>query len=293
MLQYLHSKHILIMQKRNTLFAHLLCLSLSALTLTFASCGIGNGTPKGLAEEACDCWQEMKTLENNTAQARKADECFGTTQRALSELREMGVAKGWTDEQVRQAEREFDSVYDACSKRKGDSGSSSTETSSVTEQPYTTGAKSEYQREENASAPIEAEEPKIPKTEASAPVATANAEVANDDNEIVRSKYVPNLFGEFGETATFKGKVGKLSANYTLVLREDQQVEGTYSYVGRKQLYSLKGRMDEGDGSITLTEYTDGKATATCELVAEGSCYVGRMNNTDGRAFTMNMCAQE
>ena len=285
-------QNILIMKIHNISFAHLICLSLSALTLALAGCGIGN-TPKGLAEEACDCWQEVKTLENSTAKLRKVDECTGTTQRVLSELREMGVAKGWTDEQVRQAEREFDSVYDACSKGKGDSSSSSVEASGVTEPSYTTGTKTEYERVENAPANTEAEQIKTQEVKAPAPVAAGNVEESSDDNEIVRSKYVPNLFGEFGETARFKGKVGKLSATYTMVLREDQQVEGTYSYLGRNQLYTLKGRMDEGDGSIMLTEYTDGKATATCELVAEGTCYVGRMNNTDGRSFTMNMCAQE
>lgn len=293
MLRYLHSKLVLTMQKRNTPFTHLICLSLSAFTLAFSGCSLGSGTPKGLAEEACDCWQEMKTLENSTAQARKADECFGTTQRVMSELREMGVAKGWTDEQVRQAEREFDSVYDACSNRKGDSSSSSVEATSVTEPSYTADTKTEYQRVEKAPAYTEAEQSKAQEAKASAPVAAGNAEEASDDNEIVRSKYVPNLFGEFGETAIFKGKVGKLAATYTLVLREDQQVEGSYSYAGREQMYSLRGRMDEGDGSITLTEFTDGKATATCELVAEGTCYVGQMKNTDGRSFPMNMCAQE
>ncbi|SDY26922.1 hypothetical protein [Hymenobacter psychrophilus] len=178
--------------------------------------------------------------------------------------------------------------------RKGGSNSSGVGTSSVTEKSYTTAEPSEYEYVENAPATIETEEPKTLKAEASAPIAASGVEESNDDNEIVRSKYVPNLFGEFGETTAFQGKVGKLSANYTLVLHEDQRIDGTYSYPGRKQLYTLKGRMDEGDGSIMLTEYTDGKATATCELVAEGNCYVGQMKNTGGgRAFTMNMCAQE
>lgn len=272
-------------------------LSLTILTLVFAGCGTNSETPeelpKELAKEACDCWQEMRTLQNSTAKARKLDECFGVTQRALSELREIGVRKDWTNEQVHQAEREFDSIYDACTGRKGDSSSSSVETTSATEQSYTAGEKREYERVENARGSTEAEGPKTLESEAPAPVAAANVDEANGSDEIVRSKYVPNLFGEFGESIRFRGKVGKLPANYTLVIHENQQVEGTYSYVGRKQLYSLKGRMDEGDGSIMLTEYTNGKVTATCELVAEGSCYVGRMNNTDGRAFTMNMCAQE
>lgn len=158
---------------------------------------------------------------------------------------------------------------------------------------YTAAERSENESVENAPDTIRTQRPKSLGAEASAPVAADNAEEASDDNEIVRSKYVPNLFGEFGETAIFKGKVGKMAATYTLVLREDQQVEGSYSYAGREQLYTLKGRMDEGDGSIMLTEFTDGKATATCELVAEGTCYVGQMKNTDGRSFPMNMCAQE
>ena len=89
-------------------------IRIACFVLITALTGCSGNMPKGLASESCDCWQEMKALQNETAQARKADECTLITQRALSDLREMGVDKGWNGEQVNQAQKEFDSIYNSC-----------------------------------------------------------------------------------------------------------------------------------------------------------------------------------
>ena len=93
---------------------YIVCFVSAFALIGCGSAGNNGGTPKGLAEGACECWKEAKTLQNETAKARKADECYAVTRRALSELREMGVQNDWTSEQVNQAQKEFDSVYDNC-----------------------------------------------------------------------------------------------------------------------------------------------------------------------------------
>lgn len=96
----------------STKFSSLLLVLCSSTLLS--SCLGGSSTPKGLAEEACGCWNEMKTIDNQTAKARKADECTSKTQRALAQLRELGVDKDWDNQQVDAAQKEFDSVYQNC-----------------------------------------------------------------------------------------------------------------------------------------------------------------------------------
>lgn len=84
------------------------------LFIFFSSCSGGSSTPRDLAENVCNCWNEMKTLDNQTAKARKADECSLKTQNALAQLREIGVDKNWSNQQVGEAQKEFDSVYKNC-----------------------------------------------------------------------------------------------------------------------------------------------------------------------------------
>ena len=112
-----------------------------------------------------------------------------------------------------------------------------------------------------------------------------------DDSIVVNPRHVPYLFSEVGETTRFQGKVGKLAADFKLVMQADESIIGSYTYPGRKQVYTLKGVMNDV-GDITLTEYTIGKPTATCELIPKGDCYAGQMKNTDGRSFSMTMCLQ-
>ena len=92
----------------------LLVLLIGAASTVLLGCSGGSNTPKGLGEKACECWKEMKALDNQTAKARKADECFSKTQNVLAQLRELGVDKNWNNQQVSEAQKEFDSVYQNC-----------------------------------------------------------------------------------------------------------------------------------------------------------------------------------
>lgn len=95
------------------------------------------------------------------------------------------------------------------------------------------------------------------------------------------------------QTKTLKGSVGNLSAIYSLTWHSDGTINGTYNYPGRPgNVYTLTGR-DFKNGNIELTEYTDSKPTANCNLTLQQNCYVGQMNNTDGRQLAMTMCEQE
>ncbi|NQU51282.1 MAG: hypothetical protein HQ522_01965 [Bacteroidetes bacterium] len=91
-------------------------------------------------------------------------------------------------------------------------------------------------------------------------------------------------------TKTFSGNVGKLQAYYNLTWNSDGTIYGTYYYPSRPNIsYTLKGK-DLGNGNIHLTEYTGSDVSANCNLSLQGNCYVGQMNNTDGRVFKMTMC---
>lgn len=66
MLQYLHGKLILTMQKRTTLFAHLVCLSLTALTLAFTACGDKKDDPETPKKEVAVSFKAFSlTARNN------------------------------------------------------------------------------------------------------------------------------------------------------------------------------------------------------------------------------------
>jgi hypothetical protein len=83
---------------------------------------------------------------------------------------------------------------------------------------------------------------------------------------------------------------GKLKALYNLVWSQDGTIYGTYHYPRRPRIaYILKGK-DLGNGTIQLTEYTGNNISATCTLSLQGNCYVGQMNNTNGRVLKMSMC---
>jgi hypothetical protein len=91
-------------------------------------------------------------------------------------------------------------------------------------------------------------------------------------------------------TKSFYGNVGKMQAFYNLTWNNDGTINGTYYYPNRPNItYSLKGK-DLGNGKIKLTEYNGNNVTANCNLSLEGSCYIGKMDNTDGRTFKMTMC---
>lgn len=91
-------------------------------------------------------------------------------------------------------------------------------------------------------------------------------------------------------TKSFSGNVGNLKTSYSLTWNSDGTIIGTYYYPNKPNTtYTLKGS-DLGNGKIQLSEYTGSNVTANCYLTLQGNCYVGQMNNTDGRAFKMTMC---
>lgn len=90
---------------------------------------------------------------------------------------------------------------------------------------------------------------------------------------------------------SFSGDVGNLNASYKLEWNSDGTINGSYFYPSQSStIYSLKGR-DLGNGNIQLTEYTGNNISANCNLIEQGNCYVGKMNNTDGRNFNMTICS--
>jgi len=89
---------------------------------------------------------------------------------------------------------------------------------------------------------------------------------------------------------SFSGKVGNLDASYNLKWSSDGTISGTYYYPKRPNtIYTLTGK-DLGNGNIQLTEFTGNNVSAHCNLTLQGNCYIGQMNNTDGRTFKMTIC---
>ena len=122
-----------------------------------------------------------------------------------------------------------------------------------------------------------------------------NPEPRQEQSDALASteKFDPAIFGLFGDagvTLDFNGNVGNLAARYNLHLGNNQIIEGTYYYIKKPaKKYNLEGKLND-DGTMTLKEYTGDQETATCSLKLSGSCYTGRMQNTDGRSFNMTVC---
>ncbi len=114
-------------------------------------------------------------------------------------------------------------------------------------------------------------------------------------NDFDYSSNNSNYANQSSSTATsksFSGNVGKMKALYFLNWNSDGTISGTYNYPSRPNVtYVLKGK-DLGNGRIELTEYTGNNISAQCNLTLNGNCYVGKMNNTDGRVLSMTMCQQ-
>ena len=110
-------------------------------------------------------------------------------------------------------------------------------------------------------------------------VATAAPEVMSPKTKII--------------TRQFNGYVGHLDAIYTLTWFSDSSIEGYYSYPSRLHSHFMLRGTDKGYGNIKLTEFTNDVQSAQCFLGPERDCYVGKMNNTDGRIFDMALCPDE
>jgi len=105
----------------------------------------------------------------------------------------------------------------------------------------------------------------------------------------IQSTLNNNLISKSGE---YSGNVGNLSAKFSLRWNNDNTIEGTYFYPAQASItYTLKGK-DAGNGNIELTEYTGNAISAHCQLQANGNCYNGKMNNTDGRHLNMQFCKE-
>ncbi len=105
----------------------------------------------------------------------------------------------------------------------------------------------------------------------------------------IQSTLNNNIMSKSGE---YNGSVGNLGAKFSLHWNNDNTIEGTYFYPAQANItYTLKGT-DAGNGNIELTEYTGNAISAHCHLQANGNCYNGKMNNTDGRQFNMQFCKE-
>jgi len=98
----------------------------------------------------------------------------------------------------------------------------------------------------------------------------------------------------FNKEILLEGSVGKLAAVFHLTFDyEHNQIKGTYSYPTRNNVtYTLTGTISSK--TINLTEYTNGKQTATCILeTKDDRTFNGVMNNTDGRQLNMVIRSSE
>ncbi len=116
---------------------------------------------------------------------------------------------------------------------------------------------------------------------------------SSESEKIIKKEDSDLQTANAGVSATIKeysGNVGKLATSYNLTWNLDGTIEGSYYYLNKPNIkYTLKGE-DLGNGNIQLTEYTESNISANCKLTLEANCYVGRMNNTDGRILKMTMC---
>ncbi|MCG6189115.1 hypothetical protein [Maribellus maritimus] len=79
------------------------------------SCSNSKITPESLAQECCDCYQEMKSIQNETKRYRKLDEYSTLVKTNLMKLQELGVKNDWNKEQVEDARKRFDDILKKCS----------------------------------------------------------------------------------------------------------------------------------------------------------------------------------
>lgn len=71
-------------------------------------------TPEDLAKESCDCYKEAKSYSNTTKQLQKMDECFILVQSNLQKLQQQGIDNDWSTDQVSEATKRFDKIYNTC-----------------------------------------------------------------------------------------------------------------------------------------------------------------------------------
>lgn len=257
---------------RNILYIFLGIIALYALTKSIWT----GRSPEALAHRACDCWSELKTISNSTARANKMDECYRVTRQAQSDLRDMGVSKDWNDQQVKQAEDEFDAVYSACTG--GDTGSSSSSTS--TDEPTTA-----------VSAPTSS-----PPVESEVNVQAHSASYPTDEEEPrERTTQESAIFSGPGQARIFNVSMNTIQAVAQLVLNSDSSIVGTMAYPNSPDHAShrVRGRYN-ADGTISLDEYTSSETEKelVCTLTRAGDCFEGDGKNLMNDSVSVSLCLQ-
>ena len=93
-------------------------------------------------------------------------------------------------------------------------------------------------------------------TRKSAPVQSANT---TDSKQQTDQTGTPASGGQLGETKLFAGSIGSSNDLQMKLLRNGDDLSGTYSYVKIGKPITLKGTIDK-DGNLTLSEYDAGNA---------------------------------
>ncbi|MDX2246883.1 MAG: protein kinase [Bacteroidia bacterium] len=94
----------------------------------------------------------------------------------------------------------------------------------------------------------------------------------------------------------FSGNVGKLEARFLLNTDAENRLNGAYFYPSRNdgQVYNLLGTVLPNN-QLEVFEYTGNVQSATCMLTYSetAGCYIGSMNNNDGRILDLRICGQK
>ena len=78
--------------------------------------GCAQPTPEKLAEDVCQCYTEMKAIDNTTAKLEKVDECFQLTQSKLEKIEAIAKSNDWSDEKKAAERTKFESAVNKCNK---------------------------------------------------------------------------------------------------------------------------------------------------------------------------------
>ncbi|QKG52252.1 hypothetical protein [Hymenobacter sp. BRD67] len=238
-------------------------------------------SPEALAHRACDCWSELKLISNTTARANKADECYRVTQQAQSDLRDMGISKDWNDQQVKQAEAEFDAVYSNCT---GDTGSPVSSSDSQPLPEVAHAVDTSPNAVETTSPPVESYSAPLPPHE-DEPQASHTTHAFSD------------IFPEIERARIFNVSMNTTQATAQLVLHSDSSIVGVMVYNANSVDHSehrITGHYNS-DGTISLNEYTSSETEKelVCKLARKGDCFEGDGKNLMNDVVSVSVCLRE
>lgn len=86
------------------------------LSLSSVIMGCSKPTPEQLAKQSCDCYNEAKIKKNPSNQIKAIENCNHQLHYNLSVLDDIGKNNDWTPEQVHEARKRFDEVYNKCNR---------------------------------------------------------------------------------------------------------------------------------------------------------------------------------